>query len=116
MSLLGVKVQCSIIFQNKIINQNVYLIVSPIDSFYQNWKKAFEERKIIRQKLEVPYFNSCPISVTYFYNIFQFDEDSVPKIKKHPKKAASDGPPELFPSDDEDDEDINILKYIVAFI
>jgi hypothetical protein len=34
----------------------------------------------------------------------------VPRIKKHPLKAASDGPPELFPSDDEDDSDMDILK------
>lgn len=35
----------------------------------------------------------------------------MPRIKKHPQKAASDGPPELFPSDDEDDSDMDILKH-----
>ncbi|XP_065332091.1 nucleolar complex protein 2 [Cloeon dipterum] len=64
--------------------------VSPMDTFYQNWRSANEERKVIRQKHE-------------------FTEEMVPKIKKHAKKAISEGPAELFPSDDED-SDTNILK------
>ncbi|XP_059473925.1 nucleolar complex protein 2 homolog [Neocloeon triangulifer] len=61
--------------------------VSPLDAFYQNWRKAFEEKKVIRQKQS-------------------FDEANVPKLKKHAAKTSNDEPTELFPSDDEESDNI----------
>lgn len=71
---------------------------TPLEIFYTTWKNA-NTKKLKRQKVEAD-------------NSEDSDEDhdygNLPKVKGPPqKKSKKDGPVELFPSDDEDDAEID---------
>ncbi len=67
---------------------------TPLESFYEAWKKS-TQKKLKRQNVDV-------------LEDADHDYDNLPKIKAPAaKKAKLDGPPVLFPSDDEDEPEIN---------